>query len=138
MHKLSFSGSGSLWILEEGGGQNREYVRCRTGVEVHATVGYVDRPSTSCAPLQIHRLFNPFYEPAHTLERLLSNSGQCRKEIKTSSRRAGKDNGDKTGRLIGSKRLRPYRLASWKNIGELARFDNSQNIKRTHTSVRGE
>jgi len=27
----------SLWILEEGGGQNREYVRCETGAEVHAT-----------------------------------------------------------------------------------------------------
>ena len=33
--------------------------------------------STGLLPLARHYKFNSFYEPAHTLERLLSNSGQC-------------------------------------------------------------
>jgi len=38
INSLLFKALDSLWILEEGGGQNREYVRCETGAEVHATV----------------------------------------------------------------------------------------------------
>ena len=38
------------------GGQNRGYVRCQTGAEVHATVECVARPSTSCAPLQLSKM----------------------------------------------------------------------------------
>jgi len=37
-------------------GQNREYVLCQTGAEVHATVECVARSSTSCAPLQLSKM----------------------------------------------------------------------------------
>jgi len=43
-------------MLEEGGGQEPGIrFRCETGAEVHATVEFVDGPSTSCAPLQLSK-----------------------------------------------------------------------------------
>jgi hypothetical protein len=39
--------------VEEEGGLNREYVCCRTETKVHANIGNVEGPSTSCAPLQL-------------------------------------------------------------------------------------
>src|SRR6266850_3590574 len=44
--------------IGRGRGLNREYVRCRIRAEVHANAGRVDRPSTSCAPLQLSPLPN--------------------------------------------------------------------------------
>jgi len=58
INSLLFKALDSLWILEEEGGQNREYVRCQTGAEVHATVACVARSSTSCAPLQLSKMKN--------------------------------------------------------------------------------
>src|SRR5258705_8313477 len=39
-------------------GSEPEFVRCRIRAEVHANAGRVDRPSTSCAPLQLSPLPN--------------------------------------------------------------------------------
>src|SRR2546422_7140724 len=53
--RLSFFRLSIALDIGRGRGLNREYSRCRTGTELHTTVGYVDGPSTSCAPLQLSK-----------------------------------------------------------------------------------